>query len=237
MISTVDRLINESPAWALLIVFWIGAMASLGSCMAVRLPVIIGYVAGIGSSKRRAIIQTCLFGAGLTLSYVLLGMVMTTAGGVAGKLLGLNKYFFWLLGGLLIVTGLLVSGLVSVHLLPEKWRGLGPKLHMASLPGAALLGFVFGLLLVPGCPSCGAGLLILAGIVVAKKLSVYGVLLFLSFALGQSMPVLAVGVLTGLMKPNVIDRARTRICSLERRLQLIAGNALVVVGIYLIVVG
>lgn len=212
-------------------------MASLGSCMAVRLPVIIGYVAGIGSSKRRAIIQTCLFGAGLTLSYVLLGMVMTTAGGVAGKLLGLNKYFFWLLGGLLIVTGLLVSGLVSVHLLPEKWRGLGPKLHMASLPGAALLGFVFGLLLVPGCPSCGAGLLILAGIVVAKKLSVYGVLLFLSFALGQSMPVLAVGVLTGLMKPNVIDRARTRICSLERRLQLIAGNALVVVGIYLIVVG
>jgi len=35
----------------------------------------------------------------------------------------------------------------------------------------------------------------------------------------------------------VIDRARTRICSLERRIQLIAGNALVIVGIYLIVVG
>ena len=102
MISTVDRLINESPAWALLIVFWIGAMASLSSCMAVRLPVVIGYVAGVGSSKKRAIALTCLFGAGLTLSYVLLGMVMTTAGGVAGKLLGLNKYFFWLLGGLLI---------------------------------------------------------------------------------------------------------------------------------------
>ena len=99
------------------------------------------------------------------------------------------------------------------------------------------MGFVFRLLLVPGCPSCGAGLLILAGIVVAKKLSVYGVLLFLSFALGQSVPVLAVGALTGLMKPNVIDRARTRICSLERRIQLIAGNALVIVGIYLIVVG
>lgn len=212
-------------------------MASLSSCMAVRLPVVIGYVAGVGSSKKRAIALTCLFGAGLTLSYVLLGMVMTTAGGVAGKLLALNKYFFWFLGGLLIVAGLFVSGLLSVHLLPEKWHGLGPKLHTATLPGAALLGFVFGLLLVPGCPSCGGGLLILAGIVVAKKLSVYGVLLFLSFALGQSVPVLAVGVLTGLMKPNVIDRARTRICSLERRIQLIAGNALVIVGIYLIVVG
>ncbi|HPC95326.1 MAG TPA: sulfite exporter TauE/SafE family protein [Sedimentisphaerales bacterium] len=237
MIAAVDRLIDESPAWALFIVFWIGAVASLSSCTAVRLPVVIGYVGGIESSKKRAILLTCLFAAGLVLSYVLLGMLMTTAGGIAGRLLGLNKYFFWLLGALLIVTGLLVSGILNVHLLPEKWHGLGPKLQKATFPGAALLGFLFGLLLVPGCPSCGAGLLILAGIVVAKKLSAYGLLLFLSFALGQSVPVLAVGVLTALMKPDVIDRARTRICSLERRVQLVAGNALMIVGIYLTVVG
>jgi cytochrome c biogenesis protein CcdA len=237
VISTVDKLINESPVWALFIVFWIGAMASLSSCTAVRLPVVIGYVAGVGSSKKRAVALACLFVAGLTVSYVLLGAVMMTAGGIAGKLLHLNKYFFWFLGVLLIVTGILLSGLVNVHLLPEKWRGLEPKLHKATLPGAVLLGAIFGLLIVPACPSCGAGLLILAGIAVAKKLSVYGLLLFMSFALGQSLPVLAVGVLTGLMRPDVIGRARTRICSLERRTQLIAGNVLMIVGIYLIVVG
>jgi cytochrome c biogenesis protein CcdA len=237
VISTVDRLINESPVWALFIVFWIGAVASLSSCTAVRLPVVIGYVAGVGSSKRRAIVLTLLFAAGLVFSYVLLGAVMMTAGGVAGKMLRLNKYFFWFLGVLLIVTGIFVSGLVNVHLLPEKWRGLGPRLHKATLPGAVLLGFVFGLLIVPACPSCGTGLLILAGIAVAKKLSAYGLLLFLSFALGQSLPIVAVGVLTGLVKPNVIGRVRTRICSFERRTQLIAGNVLMVLGIYLIVVG
>ena len=237
MISTIDRLIGESPVWALFVVFWIGAMASLSSCTVLRLPVVIGYVAGAGSSKKRAVVLACLFTAGLIVSHVLVGAAMMTVGGVAGKLLNLNKYLFWFLGGLLIVVGLLVSGMLNVKLLPEKWRDLGPKLHKASLAGAALLGFVFGFLVVPACPCCGAGLLILAGIAVAKGLSVYGPLLFLSFALGQSLPVLAVGVLTALVKPDVIDKARARICSLEERIHLIAGNVLMVVGIYLIVVG
>lgn len=237
MISTIDRLIGESPVWALFVVFWIGAVASVSSCTAVRLPVVIGYVAGAGSSKRRAIVLTCLFAAGLVVSHVLVGAAMMTIGGVAGKLLNLNKYLFWFLGALLIVVGLFVSGMVNVRLLPEKWRNLGSRLHKANLATAGLLGVILGLLVVPACPCCGAGLLILAGIAVAKKLSVYGLLLFISFALGQSLSVLAVGVLTALVKPDVIDRARARICSLEERIHLIAGNVLMVVGIYLIVVG
>lgn len=237
MISTIDRLIGESPVWALFVVFWIGAVASVSSCTAVRLPVVIGYVAGAGSSKRRAIVLTCLFAVGLVVSHVLVGAAMMTIGGVAGKLLNLNKYLFWFLGALLIVVGLFVSGMVNVRLLPEKWRNLGPRLHKANLATAGLLGVILGLLVVPACPCCGAGLLILAGIAVAKKLSVYGLLLFISFALGQSLSVLAVGVLTALVKPDVIDRARARICSLEERIHLIAGNVLMVVGIYLIVVG
>lgn len=237
VISTIDRLIGESPVWALFVVFWIGAVASVSSCTAIRLPVVIGYVAGAGSSKKRAILLTCLFAAGLAVSCVLTGVAMMTVGGAAGKLLNLNKYLYWFLGGLLIVVGVFVSGLVNVRLLPEKWQNLGPRLQKASLAGAGLLGVVFGLLVVPACPCCGAGLLVLAGIAVAKKLSVYGLLLFVSFALGQSLPILAVGVLTALVKPDVIDRARARICSLEERIHLIAGNVLMVVGIYLIVVG
>lgn len=237
MISTIDRLIGESPVWALFVVFWIGAVASVSSCTAIRLPVVIGYVAGAGSSKKRAILLTCLFAAGLIVSHVLVGAAMMTVGGIAGKLLNLNKYLFWFLGVLLIVIGLFVSGMVNVRLLPERWQNLSSRLHKANLAAAGLLGVVFGLLVVPACPCCGAGLLILAGIAVAKKLSVYGLLLFISFALGQSLSVLAVGVLTALVKPDVIDRARARICSFEERIHLIAGNVLMVVGIYLIVVG
>jgi len=237
VISSIDTLIGESSVWALLGVFWLGAMTSLSLCMAIRLPVVIGYVGGAGACKRRGVVLACLFAAGLVVSYVLVGALIMRGGGVAARLLGLNKYFFWFLGGLLIVVGLFVSGLLNAKLVPEKWRNLGPKLRKASLAGAGLLGLVFGLLVVPACPCCGAGLPVLAGTAVAKGLSVYGLLLFLSFGLGQSLPVLAVGVLTAVVKPNVIGRARARICSLEERMRLFAGNVLVVVGIYLIVVG
>lgn len=237
MISNVENLISESPVWALGVVFWIGAVASLGSCTAVRLPIVISCVAGSGAHKRRAVILTCLFAVGVVVSYVLLGALMMTAGGIVGRLLHINHLFYWLLGALLIMTGLFVSGLIGTHLLPEKWRGLGSKLQKGKLVGMLLLGVASGLLVVPGSPSCGAGLLTLARIAVAEKLSAYGLLLFMSYAIGQSLPILGVGILTALVKPDVIGKARTHICSLEQRIQLIAGNALMVLGIYLIVVG
>lgn len=217
--------------------FWIGAGSSLGWCTAIRLPIVIGYVAGSDLPKKRAIVLTCLFAVGMIVSYILLGTVVVMAGGAAEGLLQINKYVFWILGLLLIVAGILLSGLLSVHSLSERWPGLSARLQKAALPGAVLLGALCGLMIVPGCPSCGAGLLTLAGIIVAEKLSVYGLLLFTSFALGQSLPVLGVGVLTAMIKRDMIHRARTRICSLEERIQLIAGNVLMILGFYLIVVG
>jgi len=237
MISTLNRVINESPVWALFVVFWIGAIGSLSSCMVVRLPVVMGCVAGSGSSKRRGLVLTGLFCLGLILSYVLLGSLTAFAGGLIHKVLVLNKYVFWLLGIILIGAGIWVSGLLNLRSLPVQWHGVGDRLHKKGLAGIFLLGILFGLLETPACPCCGGGLLVLAGVVVAKNLSYYGLLVFASFALGQSVPVLAVGVLTGLVKPDLIRRMRTRMCSIEQRIQLIAGNVLMILGVYLIVVG
>jgi cytochrome c biogenesis protein CcdA len=237
VIPNVENLVSESPLWALCVVFWFGAMASLGSCTAIRLPIVISCVAGAGTHKKRAVVLTCLFAVGVVASYVLLGALMMTAGGIVGKLLHINRYFYWLLGVLLILTGLFVSGLISTHLLPEKWRVLGSKLQKGKLVGMLLLGVLCGLLVAPGSSSCGVGLLTLARIAVAEKLSAYGLLMFVSYAIGQSLPILGVGVLTALVKPDVIGKARSHICSLEQRIQLVAGNALMVLGIYLIVVG
>jgi cytochrome c biogenesis protein CcdA len=80
-------------------------------------------------------------------------------------------------------------------------------------------------------------LLILTGVVVSQNLSTYGLFVFASFGLGQSLPVLAVGVLTGLVKPDLVKRLRHRMCSIEQRMQLIAGNVLMILGIYFMVVG
>ncbi|UCD48851.1 MAG: sulfite exporter TauE/SafE family protein [Phycisphaerales bacterium] len=237
MISTLDKAVSESPAWALLTVFWIGAIASLSSCTVIRLPVVMGCMAGPGTSKKRGVVLTALFCLGLVVSYVLLGWITAFAGEVVHKVLALNKYVFWFLGVVLFGAGVWISGLLSLRSLPDQWQTNGGRLRRGGALGTFLLGGLFGLLETPACPCCGAGLLVLAGVVVSKELSSFGLLVFASFALGQSVPVLAVGVLTGLVKPDFVRRVRTRICSIEQRIQLIAGNVLMVLGVYLIVVG
>jgi len=221
----------------LVVVFWVGAAASLGSCLLVRLPVVMGCVAGSGSSKKRGLVLTALFVLGLVLSYVLLGFITAFMGELINKVLVFNKYIFWLLGITLFVAGIWISGLLSLRSLPDQCQRIGDRLRRWGSVGTFLMGVLFGLLVMPACPSCGAGLLILAGVVVSQNLSVYGLLVFASFGLGQSLPVLAVGVLTGLVKPDLVKRLRTRMCSIEQRIQLIAGNVLMILGVYFVVVG
>jgi len=233
----MDGVISESPASALLVVFSIGALASVSACTLIRLPVIMGCVAGTGTSKKRGLLLTVLFSLGLILSYVLLGSIATWAGGLLQEFLVVNKYIFWFLGIVLFAAGLWISGLLRLRALPEQSLAISGRLKKAGLVGTFLLGALFGLLETPACPTCGAGLLVLSGVAVTKNLSLYGLLVFASFALGQCVPVLAAGVLTGLIKPDLIQRVRSRMCSVEQRTQLIAGNVLMVLGIYLIVVG
>jgi cytochrome c biogenesis protein CcdA len=237
VLDALNKLIIESPILALLVIFWIGAVASLSSCTAVRLPIVLAYVGASGGSRRRSLLLTGLFLAGLVISYVLIGAAVAFVSGAVSQLLHTSKVIFWVSGALLIVAGALISGLVSPSLLPGRWRHIGVRLDRARPAGALVFGLLFGLLTMPACPLCGAGLVVLAGIVAAKSLSLYGLAMFASFGLGQAVPVMAVGVLTTVLRPGLINRLRTRLCSVEQHIQLLCGNLLIVLGIYYIVVG
>lgn len=238
MLSTLERQLVESPAWALCLVFWVGAVTSMSSCTAVRLPVVLGYVAGSGGNRKQSALLTCLFVLGLVASYTLIGAAAAFAGGITDRLLGTTKYAFWALGVLLIVAGILLSGIVNVHVLPpQQDQQANRRFGLARPAGAVAIGFLFGLLTMPACPICGAGLLVLSSIVAAKNLALYGLAMFVSFALGQSAPLFAVGVLSTLLKPELIGRLRSHMCSAEQRLQLLAGNMVTVMGVYFLVVG
>ena len=43
MTSILQRFLTESPFLAVFVVFWVGAIASLGSCTLVRMPIVLGY--------------------------------------------------------------------------------------------------------------------------------------------------------------------------------------------------
>jgi cytochrome c biogenesis protein CcdA len=237
MIQTLNQLLSESPLSALTFVFWAGAIVTLSSCIVLRLPVVLGYVAGAANSKKQGLKLTCLLALGLVIGSILLASLAAFTRGGLATVFSYNKYFHWGLGLTLFVAGLFASGLISPLLLPEKWRQEGSKLRKAIPLAALLVGVALGLLIIPACPNCGGGLILLAKKVAVAQLGLFGLALFLGFALGQAVPILAVGALTSLGKPELVHKMRGRLCSIEQRIALLAGNALIVLGVYFLVVG
>jgi cytochrome c biogenesis protein CcdA len=235
--DALEKLLTESPAFALVIIFWIGAVASLGSCTAIRLPIVLGYIAASGGSRKRSLLLTASFLVGLVVSYVLIGAAAAFLGGAVHQLLQTSKVIFWVSGVLLFIMGAMVSGVISPSVLAGRWQSIAARLERTRTPGALVLGLLFGLLMMPACPLCGAGLFVLAGAVAAKSLSWYGLAMFASFALGQGLPVVAIGTLTTVLRPGLISGLRRSLCSVEQHIQLLCGNVLMVLGIYFIVVG
>jgi len=235
VISTLQYPLVASTEATLLTVFAAGALASLGLCAVVRLPILLAYVAGTAESKRRGVVLSALFAFGLIAGTVLLGVTAAPAEDGLHRVLYANKYLCWIVGVGLFVAGVLLSGLVNPALLPTRWQGRARKLIKAGAPGAFLLGCALGLLQMPACPKCGAVLEAIAeGL--PRGAGLYGFLLFTSFAFGQSLILLGVGMLASLAWPELLLRLRTRMCSLEQRVQLLAGNVLMILGVYFVIV-
>ena len=61
MLETLEKLLTESPVLALFVIFWIGAVTSLSSCTAIRLPIVLGYIGASVQSRKRSLLLTVLF--------------------------------------------------------------------------------------------------------------------------------------------------------------------------------
>jgi cytochrome c biogenesis protein CcdA len=218
-------------------VFWAGAVVSVSLCAAIRLPVVLAFIVGVGNSRRCALALSALFTLGLIVGVVLLGMsaVPTTDG--LHRTLQVDKHLFWGLGAGLFAAGVLVSGLINPQLLPWGLRGIATVLGKMGLPAALFAGLVLGWLQTPGCPRCAAALLSLVQTAGAGGPSAPGFVLLLCFAVGQSLLVLAASVLVSVLRPDLMTWLREQMCSVEPRIQLVAGNMLMVLGIYFIIVG
>ena len=80
---------------------------------------------------------------------------------------------------------------------------------------------------MPACPCCASVLFVIASIVGFWNSWVYSIIIFLSFAIGQSMPILLIGSSTSLVK-----HLTPKVKSLEKYTQFVAGNILIVIALF-----
>jgi len=230
MASSIQNiLIHGSLPVVLLAVASAGAIASLSSCTIARLPVVWGYVASGAESKKKGIHLSLAFTCGLIVSYTIIGFLFGLVTDLAGKFIQISRFLYLGLGVLLVAGGLLFAGLIPSG---QSWfhkRCDVTIKQSKSIHSAFILGVFFAFLEMPACPCCGAVLMVIASLAVIKGSLLYSGLIFISFAIGQSIPILIIGFSTSILK-HVMPKTER----LETAIGFIAGNILIVTGIFLI---
>lgn len=230
MISFIQNIfINGSLPAIMLTVAVAGAAASLSSCTIARIPVVFGYVAVAAESKRKGILLSFAFACGLILSYTVAGFLLGFVTDFAAKLIHISFYMYSLLGILLIISGLFFAGLFPwmKNLFHNHCKTQNKQAKTFS--SAFLFGIMFAFLEMPACPCCGAVLMVLASLAVIKGSLFYSGLVFFSFAVGQSLPILIIGLSAGILK-NLAHKTE----KLENIIAFAAGNILIATGIFLV---
>jgi cytochrome c biogenesis protein CcdA len=223
-----NTLLRGSLLNVLLVVAFAGAVASLSSCTLARLPVLLGLVSSKSQLKHRGFFLSVAFSSGLIVSYTFMGVLLGAMAHLAARLVAVSEYLYLGLGILMILGGLFFSGLLSF--------GSGVQAHcenalkgVKTLPSAFVFGMLFAFLEMPACPCCGAVLLLIASLIAIKGSFFYSGIVFFSFALGQSLPILVIGFSSSVLKPLL---SRTQ--GLEGIISFCVGNILIVFGIFLV---
>jgi cytochrome c-type biogenesis protein len=235
MVPGIQKLMVDTPVLVVLMVFLLGALASLSSSTIVRVPVALGFIAGATESRKKALFVTFLFVFGLIVAYTVFGMFLGLVGRVTFTIVQCNKYIFYLLGIVLFVFGLFIAGLLKIKRLPGVLH-FRNSFKQVTILGAFFFGTFFALVEMLISPTCGGILLMFASLVVTHNLSQYSVPIFISFAVGQSLPVLAVALSASIVKIDVIMFLATKIQRIEDNIDFLAGNMLITLGIYYLVI-
>jgi cytochrome c-type biogenesis protein len=219
---TLPRIIGDLSALAYLLVFLGGVLTSIGPCNLSMVPVIIAYVGGQQdlTRSRGFWLSTC-FTLGSSVTFMLLGIIAATIGGLFGTE---SKILHWFVALVCFAIGLTLLGAFKVSF--DFMTQLQPKrVAVTGLIGAFLLGLVVGL----AGSQCGTPVLVaVLGLVMAKGKLAYGASLLFAYALGRGVPIVLAGTFTGVLKALPAMERWTR--WMERS----AGVVLVGIGLYFV---
>ena len=198
-----------------------GILTSFTPCSLSSIPLIVGYVGGVGAKNtKRAFAYSAVFSLGTAITFIALGIIATSA----GKLMGNSSPLWYLiLGVLMILMALQTWGIFnfipSVNLLSKsKKRGF---------LGAFLAGILGGIFSSP----CSTPVLIaLLAIVAGNGSLLWGILLMLLYSIGHSALVIAAGTSIGFVQRINANESYSKVGTV---LKIIMGAAILLIGLYM----
>lgn len=186
-------LLNYWDKIPLLISFLGGIVTFLAPCTFPLLPIFLSYIGGVGAIdagkdiekniRMKIFVNTLFFVFGFSAVYIGLGILASYFGNILQTIIN-NVYFYKILGLVVILMGLHMTGIFKIKLL-----AMDKKFNLKIKTGRYLTSFLLGLAFAFGWSACTGPILGTILLMAASSNSVVqGVSYSIAFSLGLALP-------------------------------------------------
>lgn len=211
-----------------LLAFVAGLLSFVSPCVLPLAPVYLAQMTGVGATssettdRRRLILHSLSFVAGLTIVFVALG---ASVGLIGYALLDRVPLLIRFAGVLVIVFGLHLTGIIRIPYLYRSAPLRLPGCSRASYAGSGLIGAAFGL---GWTPCIGPVLSSILAMAASSGSVAHGAFLLLLYAAGLGVPFLAISLALD-SATRALKRLNSHLLLLER----VSGVVLIIMGVLL----
>ncbi|MEJ2647402.1 MAG: cytochrome c biogenesis protein CcdA [Sedimentisphaerales bacterium] len=225
LFTTLTHAVEGTPEIALAASFVWGILSIiLSPCHLASIPLIVGFVSGQGQiSTRRSFYISSLFAVGILITIAGIGAIT----GAAGRMLGdIGSYGTYAVAAIFFVVGLIMLDVIPVPFGSPGQVGFKGK----GLPGAFILGLVFGIALGPCTFAFMAPVLAVVFKVSAVTLF-YGISLLFVYGLGHCSVIVFAGTFTEAVQHYMNWNEKSSAAIILKR---VCGVLVLVGGLYLL---
>lgn len=212
----------QSNMWiAPLLALLAGILTSFTPCSLSNIPLVIGYVGGVGEKNtKKAFVYSVVFALGTAVTFIALGLIATSA----GKLMGNSSQIWYLFLGVLMVLMALQTWEIY-QFIPS--MNLLSKSKAKGAIGAFIAGILGGIF---SSPCSTPVLIVLLAIVAGKGNLLWGILLMFLYSIGHSVLVIIAGTSIGFVKKISNNEKYNK---LGTALKFVMGFAILLIGLYM----
>ncbi len=225
MLAIIASIIKENLWLAPMFAALAGIISSVSPCSLSSIPLIIGYVGGVGQQNtKRAFGLSFAFALGSAFTYTLLGIIAAYAGRLIGNS---NPYLYLILGFIMLLMALQILSIIDV--LPS--AGFTSKSNLKGYAGAVLAGILGGFL---ASPCATPVLIVLLGILAKGGNALWGAFLMLCYSLGSGVLIVIAGTFVGYIQKIISDE---RYGKFSRLIKTISGIIILLISFYMLYLG
>lgn len=220
-LSEIAKVISSNMWLAPILALVAGILTSVTPCSLSSVPLIIGYVGGVGErNTKKAFLYSAVFSLGTAVTFVTMGIIATSAGMLMGTS---SPVWYIILGTLMVLMSLQTFGIFNF--IPS--INLVGKNKKKGIVGAFLAGVLGGIFSSP----CSTPVLIaLLAIVAGEGKMLWGILLMLLYSIGHSTLVMVAGTsISFVQRINESNKYKT----VAAVLKYVMGTAILLIGFYM----